>query len=126
DPRLHHRIRRRLRQEGAPANRGGDPRGFVRRVRSVVDRPDLQGGRVELLMNARMLVPDRATLALAIAVGAAYLILGAPLPLALLTAALVCLASGVLEAALSYRRSPRPLPGPPEPLWVFRPEAAVA
>jgi hypothetical protein len=77
-------------------------------------------------MNAKMFVPDRATLALAAAVGAAYLFLGAPLPLALLTAVLVCVARGLLEAVLSYRRTPRPRPGTPEALWVFRAEAAVA
>ena len=77
-------------------------------------------------MNAKMFVPDRATLALAVAVGAAYLFLGAPLPLALLTTVLVCFARGLLEAALSYRRTPRPIPGTPEALWVFRAEAAVA
>ena len=77
-------------------------------------------------MNARMFVPDRATLALAGAVGAAYLFLGAPLPLAILTAVLVCVVRGLLEAALSYRRTPRPIPGTPEALWVIRAEAAVA
>jgi len=77
-------------------------------------------------MNARMFVPDRATLALAVAVGGAYLFLGAPLLLAIVTALLVCFVRGLLEAALAYRRSPRPLPGTPEALWVFRAEAAVA
>jgi hypothetical protein len=77
-------------------------------------------------MNARMFVPDRATLALSIAVGTAYLFLGAPLPLALLTGVLVCFVRGLLEAALSYRRTPRPIAGTPEALWVFRAEAAVA
>src|SRR5439155_26059048 len=77
-------------------------------------------------MNAKMFAPDRATLALAIAVGAAYLVLGAPLALALLTAVLVCVVRGLLEAALSYRRTPRPIPGTPEALWVIRAEAAVA
>ena len=77
-------------------------------------------------MNARMFVPDRATLALAVTVGGAYLFLGAPLPLAIITALLVCFVRGLLEAALSYRRSPRPIPGTPEALWVFRAEAAVA
>ena len=77
-------------------------------------------------MNAKMFVPDRATLALAIAVGAAYLFLGAPLPLAILTAVLVCVVRGLLEAALLYRRTPRPIPGTPEALWVIRAEAAVA
>jgi hypothetical protein len=77
-------------------------------------------------MNTRMFVPDRATLALAIAVGAAYLFLGATFPLALLTAAAVCAVRGLLEAALSYRRTPRPLRGTPEALWVIRAEAAVA
>ena len=77
-------------------------------------------------MNARMFVPDRATLALAVAVGGAYLFLGAALPLAIVTALLVCFVRGLLEAALAYRRSPRPLPGTPEALWVFRAEAAVA
>ena len=77
-------------------------------------------------MNARMFVPDRATLALAVAVGGAYLFLGAPLALAIATALLVCFVRGLLEAALAYRRSPRPLPGTPEALWVFRAEAAVA
>src|SRR3989442_3957234 len=77
-------------------------------------------------MNTKMFVPDRATLALAIAVGAAYLFLGAPLPLAILTAVLVCVVRGLLEAALTYRRPPRPIPGTPEALWVIRAEAAVA
>jgi hypothetical protein len=77
-------------------------------------------------MNAKMFVPDRATLALALAVGGAYFYLGAPLPLALLTGVLVCFVRGLLEAALSYRRTPRPIPGTPEALWVFRAEAAVA
>ena len=77
-------------------------------------------------MNARMFVPDRATVALAAAVGAAYLFLGAPLLLALLTAFLVCFARGLLEAALSFRRTPRPIPGTPEALLVARAEAAVA
>jgi hypothetical protein len=77
-------------------------------------------------MNARMFVPDRATLALAVAVGAAYLFLGAPLPLAILTVVLVCVVRGLLEAALSYRRTPRPIRGTPEALWVIRAEAAVA
>jgi hypothetical protein len=77
-------------------------------------------------MNAKMFVPDRATLALALAVGAAYLFLGAPLPLAILTAVLVCVVRGLLEAALSYRRTPRPIPGTPEALLVSRAEAAVA
>jgi hypothetical protein len=77
-------------------------------------------------MNAMMFVPDRATLALAVTVGAAYLFLGAPLPLALLTAFLVCFARGLLEAALSYRRAPRLTPGTPEALWIARAEGAVA
>ena len=76
-------------------------------------------------MNAKMFVPDRATLALAVAVGAAYLYLGAPLPLALLTAFLVCFARGLLEAALSYRRTLRPAPGTPEAMLIARAEAAV-
>jgi len=77
-------------------------------------------------MNAKMFAPDRATLALAVAVGGAYLFLGAPLPLAILTAILVCVVRGLLEAVLSYRRTPRPIPGSPEALWVIRAEAAVA
>lgn len=77
-------------------------------------------------MDAKMFVPDRATLALGAAVGAAYLYLGAPLPLALLTAFLVCFARGLLEAALSYRRTPRLAPGTPEALWIARAEGAVA
>jgi hypothetical protein len=77
-------------------------------------------------MNARIFIPDRATLVLAAAVGAAYLYLGAPLPLALLTAFLVCFARGLLEAALSYRRTPRLARGTPEALWVARAEGAVA
>jgi hypothetical protein len=76
-------------------------------------------------MNARMFVPDRATLALAVTVGAAYLFLGAPLPLALLTALLVCFARGLLEAALSYRRTLRPARGTPEAMLIARAEAAV-
>jgi hypothetical protein len=77
-------------------------------------------------MSARLFVPDRATLALAAAVGGAYLFLGAPLPLAVLTALLVCFARGLLEAALSYRRTPRLVPGTPEALWIARAEGAVA
>src|SRR6267378_24499 len=77
-------------------------------------------------MDAKMFVPDRATLALAVAVGAAYLFLGAPLPLAIFTAVLVILARGLLDAALSYRRAPRLAPGTPEALWIARAEAAVA
>ena len=77
-------------------------------------------------MNARMFVPDRATLALAVAVGAAYLFLGAPVLLALLTAFLVCFARGLLDAALAYRRSPRLARGTPEALWIARAEGAVA
>ncbi len=76
-------------------------------------------------MDARMFVPDRATLALAVAVGAAYLFLGAPLPLALLTAFLVCFARGLLDAALSYRRTLRPARGTPEAMLIARAEAAV-
>src|SRR5204863_331287 len=52
--------------------------------------------------------------------------LDAPPALAIVTALLVCFVRGLLEAALAYRRSPRPLPGTPEALWVFRAEAAVA
>ena len=76
-------------------------------------------------MNAMMFVPDRATLVLAVAVGAAYLYLGAPLPLALVTALLVCFARGLLEAALSYRRTLRPARGTPEAMLIARAEAAV-
>ena len=77
-------------------------------------------------MVARKFVPDRATLALAIAVGAAYLFLGASAPLALITSFLVVFARGLLEAALSYRRAPRLAPGTPEALWIARAEGAVA
>jgi hypothetical protein len=77
-------------------------------------------------MVARKFVPDRATVALAAAVGAAYLFLGASLPLALLTALLVVFARGLLEAALTYRRTPRVAAGTPEALWIARAEGAVA
>ncbi|TMC71563.1 MAG: hypothetical protein E6J13_07420 [Chloroflexi bacterium] len=77
-------------------------------------------------MNRKLFVPDRPTLALAAAVGVAYLFLGASLPLAILTAILVCVARGLLEAALSYRRTPRPRAGTPEAMWVARAEAAAA
>jgi hypothetical protein len=76
-------------------------------------------------MLARKFVPDRATLALAVAVGAAYLFLGASAPLALLTAFLVVFARGLLEAALSYRPMLRPARGTPEAMLIARAEAAV-
>ena len=78
-------------------------------------------------MDARSRL-DRRGLGLALLVAVAYLALGSPLPLAIGAASLAYAVKAALDLPVwrRQRRTPPPLPGTPEALWLERAELALS